>query len=499
MNGLRYLTTTTIAAGLLFGFGQVASAASVYGALYQTANLVAADATNKESVVTYLPGTDGFIAITHNDAGAEWWTSDSLGVTWTRSENNPLADYHCTQIGRHSTVITSDASYFGAGCTGGSFVFKITGLEQVEVVFELASTGPGYPTALLDGETIYMFHDGGFTSCFSDVCTDTTTAINQPASVPLEGVVEPDGTMVLPFTDGTVQLFDGTTYTQIGDNFLEAESVVCDPSRCNLPAVGILNDTIYVGNQDVDNGASIFQYDPTDSDGDGVLWETAVQLGSDDTIVNKMQKSQSIDGSSYLVSYTANGTTGTNIIALDKDGNTISLVDSGLGGENPTNNSEVVSIVNRKIQDAGQTKDIMLFATQNPTDNTKIFVLNLASDLAVNVSADNIVTTTASRFTQGVNQTKTIISKGTALKIKILKSQVHKGDVFSLWVNGEKVDTFKATSVKSLTLTYSGAKNLPSGTNLKVKVGVKRAYGSGSNQVVSENVILGEKTTVKIK
>lgn len=487
--------TTALGAGILMNFGGTALAAdaSVYGALYQTAHLETTDGTNTESVVTYLPGTDGFIAITTNSAGVEWWTSDALGLTWTKSESNPLEDLGCVSVGRHSVVITDDASYLGADCEAGPTVVKITGLDSAEAIHNNDLTTAGYPTATVLNDSIYMFFNGGYTVCVSDACTDVTTAVGQPNSVPLEAATA-DGVAYLPFSTGVMTTFDGTSYTQIGDGYLE-DGDEC--FNCNLPAVGINNGTVYVGNQDFDNGATLFQYDPDDADGDGELWEVTKELSSSDTIINKMQASAEIDGSNYLVFYTSNGDTGTGIYALDEDGNVFSLIDSGLGGDNPTNNMEVVSIVNRTVEDGGTNKKIMLFATQNMTDQTKIFVLNLDEDLAVDVTTESIVTSQLDRATGAV--TASAITEGSVLKVKIPKSQVNVGDKFILYIDGEKVDSVKATSKAAITLKYKGAKNLDSGTKMKVRVGVRRAYGSGEDQIRSENIIKGTRTTVKIK
>lgn len=472
-----------------------AATASVYGALYQTAHLEATNGSNQESVVTYVPGIDGFIAITTNGAGVEWWTSDALGLTWTKSAANPLADLGCVGVGRHSALVTSDASYIGGDCAAGSTVIKITGLDTAEAIHTTTLDSHGYPTGTLLSGKIYLFFNGGYTVCESDVCTDVTDALGQPLSLPLEAAVD-GGIAYLPFTDGTVTTFNGTAYTLIGSNYLEDPGNLCD-NNCNLPAVGVVNGTVYVGNQDLENGATLFQYDPDDADADGVIWEVADQLDASDMIINKMQKSAEIDNSNYLVFYSSNADTGTGIFALDETGNIFSLVDSGLGGDNPTNNTEVVSIVNRTVDDGGTNKKIMLFSTQNFTDQTKIFVLNLDANLAVDVSADNIVSTSQARSSLAL--TKASIAEGSVLKVKVPKSKVNEGDVFLLYINGDKVDRVKATSKATVTLKYKGAKNLPSGTSLKVKIGVRRAYGSGADQVHSENVIKGSRATVKIK
>lgn len=493
MSTLRLLTALC-APVILFALAPMVFAAdtSIYGALYQTAHLETTDGDNTESIVTYLPGTDGFIAITTNSAGSQWWTSDELGLTWTQSDTNPLEGLGCTQPGRHSIVIMGDASYFGADCEAGPTILKITGLESAESIHASTVNTAGYPTAIVLNDKVYMFFNNGYTVCEDDICTDVSDAAGQPQSVPLEGAVDGD-VAYLPFANGVVTTFDGTALTEIGANYLEEG----DCNNCNLPAVGVIDGKVYVGNQDFDQGATLFEYDPDDTDGDGELWEIAKQLDASDTIINKMQRSQEIDDSNYLVFYTANGETGTGIYALDEAGETFSLVDSGLGGDNPTNNMEVVSIVNRTVDDNGTNKKIMLFATQNNADQSKIFVLNLDEDLAVDVSTDSIVTTSQDRAAQAV--TAAYISKGSVLKVKIPKSQVNTGDVFLLYVDGKKVARVKASAKTAVTLTYAGAKNLPSGTNMKVKVGVRRAYGSGEDQIRSENIIKGARTVVKIK
>lgn len=493
MQKFRLLMASLGAVGLFSVASTVsATTASVYGALYQTAHLEAADGSNLESVVTYLPGTDGFIAITTNETGVEWWTSDELGLIWTKSVTNPMEGLGCTQPGRHSVVITDDASYFGADCTAGPTIIKITGLETIEVLHTNTLTTAGYPAAAVIGDDVYMFFNGGYTVCSEDVCTDVDDATGQPTGVPLEVAVE-DTIAYLPIGEG-VYTFDGTSYTQIGDGYLEGLEEGCN---CNLPAIGVFNGDVYVGNQDFDNGATLFKYDPEDADGDGELWESAHQFAVSDMIINKMQLSQEIDGSNYLVVYTSNADEGTGIFAVQEDGTILSLVDSGLGGDNPTNNTEVVSIVNRTVDDSGESKKIMLFATQNYTDQSKIFVLNLDADLAVDVSADNVLSTSQTRSAKAI--TSASINEGSVLKVKIPKSQVNAGDRFILYVNGDKVDSVKASTKSSITLKYKGAKELPSGTTLKVKVGVRRAYGSGEDLIRSENIITGERVKVKIK
>jgi hypothetical protein len=217
-------------------------------------------------------------------------------------------------------------------------------------------------------------------------------------------------------------------------------------------------------------------------------WEEVINLPAEDTIINKMQLSDEIDGSNYLVFYTSNGGTGTNIYAIDEEDNLIQLIDSGLGGTTPENNTEVVSIINRTVVDGSTSKQIMLFATQNHIDQTKVFALNLDDDLAIDATSSAIISSTAKAYTH-VGQT---------FVYKIRKAKVKKGATYSLWIKGKKVDQETASSKKKITLRYKGAKNKDVGDTFKVKIGARYAYGQGDDQIKANNIIKGQSLKVEV-
>lgn len=466
---------------------QPASAASVYGALYETGNVVSPNGLNKEATLAYYPGEDGFITLTANDNGLEWWTSDALGMNWELADPNPLAAHNCNMAGRHTVVTYNDEVYFAVSCDNYNTgkIFKLTGTQSAELVH----TGPvsdqeefslNYPTATVLNDQLYMFFDGGFTVCDETTCEDVTDTPDQPDGVPLETSSEQDGYIYLAQTSGEVQKFDGNSYETIGEDFLEGLEIGLN---ANLPAIEVFNDKVYVGNQDFQNGATLFGYD-------GTTWEEIITLDPDDTIINKTQVT-TVDGSEYLVFYASNGNVGTNIYALDEDENIIQLIDSGLGGTNPENNAEVVSIANRTVNDNGVNKNIMLFGTQNYVDNSKIFALNLDADLAINAVKKNVV--------KAAGVKKARHQKGEVFKYKIKKKLVQKKAVYSLWVNNKRVDKIKAKKKKVITLKYKKAKKKKVGQVFRVRVGVKHVYGTGSNRKVARNVIKGNKLKVTVR
>ncbi|MFH0818398.1 MAG: hypothetical protein V1898_00155 [Patescibacteria group bacterium] len=466
-----------------------ALATSLYGALYEVGNLVSADGLNKEIVLAYYPSADGFIALTANDTGLEWWTSDSLGMNWVVSDSNPLAEYGCTMAGRHTVITYNDEVYFAATCGQDANIFKLTGLESAELVHtnslcEESEFTLGYPTASLLNGNLYMFFNGGYTVFDGSTWEEVTDAEGQVDGVPLEVSSEQDGFVYEAQTTGQVQIFDGTTLDTIGENYLEELTISPD---ANLPAIEAFNDKVYVGNADFANGASIFRYD-------GSTWDEYYQLGSEDSIVNKMQLSDEIDGSNYLVFYTANSTLGTTIYAINEQEDVIQLINSGLGGNDPENNSEVVSIVNRTVSDNGTEKDIMLFGTKNMIDNGKVFVLDLGTDLAINASRGNVI---SAPNTMAVKKATT--KKGKVFKYKIRKSLVKKGEVYSLWINGKQVAKKKASKKKAVTLTYKKVKYKKVGESFNVKIGVKHIYGTGDNRTLARNVILGKRIKVTVR
>ncbi len=541
---------------------QAGLAESVYGALYYAANLVAAEDNgfNKESVIMYYPGEDGFIAATTNQPVtgtpglSEWWVSDKLGTSWERSDDNPLETYGCVQVGRHSVEQYNGDFYFGASCSSQgnnnrAMLFKLTGKNSVELIYthepgsspevsvgedvppidqpiEEPGQGPGeqvgadsqFPTAAVVNDKLYMFYNGGFVEYDGTTIQDLTTATNQPEGVPLEASGTDNGNIYLAFTSGEVMAFDGSTYTTIGDNYLEEGEVFSG----GIPSIDVFNGTVYVGNQastigdeeqleplgvKATEGAKLFKYDPDDSDADSKIWEVLTTLGSDDSIINKMQPS-TVDGSNYLAFFTANGNTGTNIFAVDEKDNIITMVESGLGGEDPANNTEVVSISNRKVTDNDLKKTVLIFGTQNSTDQTKIFVLNIDEDLAFTPLADNVLSAPVEEPVDeeltvkggGVSAVKkATTAKGEVFKLEVPKSQVQVGDVYTLYVNGKKVYRVKAKTKAALTLKYTGASKLSVGKTFRVKVGRRAAYGKGDGQLVSDNTIVGDTLKVTVK
>lgn len=467
--------------------------ASVYGALYEVGNLTATtgNGANTESVLTYVPGEDGFIAITYNVAGeTEWWTSDSYGITWTRSTTNPLEAYDCSKPGRHGIHTYDGSVYIGIGCAAGPTVFEITGLDSVELQHVTVTDNVGvenYPTAAVVNGNLYMFYNGGYAEYDGITWTDIETAANQPNDAPLEASRRVGDVVYLTF-NGQVASFDGTSYEVIGDEYLENITV---NDNNNLPAIEYFNNMVYVGNQDFDNGATLFKHDPTDSAADTSNWDVVTELDSDNTIINKMLLSSSFGGDRYMVYFTANHTEGVNIFAMDEAETMTELVDAGLGGTNPENNSEVISAIRRTVVDRGIGKDVMLFSTQNTTDETKVFILVLGERFAFTPLAQDSTPSTTTRTAT--------LQEGTRYRVVVPASKVKAGDKYTLYVEGEAVDTVTARSKRALTLRYKGAANLAAEDTFTVQVGRKMSYGRGDDQVLSRNQVLGNEVTVTVE
>lgn len=504
---IRSLSAVAVFVMLAFSNVHAAQAEdTLYGALYESARLTTDEGFNKESVLLYYPSEDGFIAITTNQAnpegGAEWWTSDALGLNWQKTEVNPLEDYNCQQPGRHTPTLFNGEMYFAGDCEAGATIFKVTGLASVEVVYVKPGEAQdgNYPTGTVLNDELYMFFDGGFTQCDTDLnCSDVTDATNQPEGVPLEVSTEQDGVIYVAQTTGEVQIFDGSQYTTIGDGYLEG----LEPgSNSNLPAIEVFNGDVYVGNQDFTNGASIFKYETDDG-----TWSTLLDLEAENTIVNKMELAQ-IDGNEYLVFYTSNGKEGTNVLAIDESGNTLELVNSGLGGDNPEINREVVSVVSRTVTDRGAERDIMLFGTQvtdiENTIQTGIYILDLGEDLAYSASeknitsAPNVQSVKISSF-QAAAETSLDTAQGEKFTLRIPKKKLKKGDVFILYVDGKAVMKKKVTQKKALTLSYKKARELASGESFTVQVGRRLSYGKGEDRILSRNKVKGELMTVTVQ
>lgn len=505
------------------------TAATVYGALYQAGNLEAEEGSNTEIVLAYYPGELGFIALTANDAGVEWWTSDKFGMEWERVEDNPLEEYTCKQAGRHSSIIYNGDYYFGALCDvqgkAQAHIFKITGKDSVELIHQKPDTqtpvvqaddptqpvaATQYPTAAVLNNELYMFYNGGFTVCDETTCEDISSAVGQPIDgVPLEASEEDDGKIYLAFTSGEVMSFDGEVYTTIGENIVDSS----EGEGQSLPAIAFYDNTVYVGNSaSPDQGATLFRYDSEDKDDDDDLWEEVVTLPAGDGVINKMDISGDIEGKSYLVFFTGNDKTGSRVLGVDPSGEVIELIDAGLGGKNPENNKDVVSVINRTVEDNDIKKKVMVFGTQNTEDQAKIFVLNLDDDLAYTPTENDIISTPPEEVTPPVEEeeseedtTSSMRAKskknsgetafGEVFKLQVPKKEVQKADVYVLYINGKAVDVAIASKNKAkVVLEYKKAKSFKVGKTFKVTVGVQRSYANGDT--VSTNTIIGE--TLKV-
>lgn len=466
-------------------------ASTVYGALYEVGNLTAdtGNGANTEAVLTYVEADDGFIAITTSDGGeTEWWTSDENGLKWNRSTSNPLADYDCVQPGRHGIHTYGSEVYFGANCADGATVFKITGLESVDVEHTLSSDNElavNYPTAATLNGNLYMFFNGGYSEFDGTTWTDVTDATNQPNDAPLEASRQVDGQVYLAF-NGQIAAFDGESYEIIGDEWLEG---ITTNNNNNLPAIEQYNGYVYVGNQDMDNGATLFKQDPEDTSKDINNWDVVANLDADNTIINKMLRSASLSGDRYLVYFTSNHTEGVNIFAMDEAETMTELIDAGLGGTDPENNSEVISAIRRTVNDRGTPREVMLFSTQNTTDETKVFALIMGEDFAFSPLA---------RFSPS-SSTNYRINEGKTFRTTIPAKKVKAGDVFTLYINDEAVKTVTVRKKSAIHLRYKGSRALEAGDTFTAQVGRQMSYGQGEDQVLSNNEVLGREVTVTVE
>lgn len=490
-NPLFKALLTAISIGILTTWALPSQASTVYGALYEVGHLTAdtGNGSNTESVLTYVAADDGFIAITTNDGGeTEWWTSDQYGLKWSRSTSNPLADYDCVQPGRHGIHTYGSEVYFGANCTAGPTVFKITGLESVEVEHTLSTDSEiadNYPTAAAVNGNLYMFFNGGYSEFNGTTWADVTDAANQPNDVPLEASRQVDGHVYLAF-NGQIATFDGNSYEIIGNEWLEEITV---NNNNNLPAIEHYNGYVYVGNQDMDNGATLFKRDPADSSESINNWDVVANLDADNTIVNKMLRSASLSGDRYLVYFTSNHTEGVNIFAMDESETMTELIDAGLGGTDPANNSEVISAIRRTVNDRGTRREVMLFSTQNTTDETKVFALIMGEDFSF---------TPLARFSPS-SSTSYRINEGKTFRTTVPARKVKAGDVFTLYINGEAIKTVTARKKSALRLRYKGSRSLEVGDTFTAQVGRQMSYGRGDDQIVSNNELLGREVTVTVE
>lgn len=467
-------------------FGGATHASTLYGSLYEVGNLESptTPGNNFESILMYYPGTDGFIAVTSSADGSsdsELWVSDVFGTNWEIVDPNPLDEYNCRQPGRHGTHIYNDEVYFTAACEDGALIFKLTGQDSVSLEYTHTSAVSFPVTAELNGN-LYFFYNGGFIEYDGTTYTDVTTATNQPTGVPFESTSEFNNSLGLAFSTGEYDLFDGENFTQLNPTqFLGS-----------LTGTAVFNDTFYVGNADNTNGATVYKYVEDNVAAGLDPFEVVLQLDPEDAIINKMLVSQSFDGNSYLTIYTSNALNGTNVFALNEDDTQINLIDNGLGGMNPENNTEVVDVIKRVVTDSGETYKVMLFATQNRTAETKIHVLALGNDFAFTPLDGHFVTGKKSK------KFDVQLSAGSVLKVRVPKSKVNQGDVFSLWVDGKKVFKKTAAGNGTVTLRYKAARKLDSGDTLTLQVGRRMSYGQSTTKILARNIVMGDELTAQI-
>lgn len=522
---------------------ETATAETIFPALYEVAHLEAAEGSNEESVLGHISDVTGYFAYTTNDAGVELWVAeDNTALSWQRSDENPLAEYHCQRVGRHTLAFFNDSTYFAASCEAGNFIFRQTGLTTAEIVHtneipsleqpaptvddqldpppgddgnqipgegnEQQSPGAGaggYPTAGIvgtgDNQQLVMFaNDALSMSADGDTWVDYATSLQNalpgmPSGVPLEASpADANGVIYLAYTSGEVVTFDGEQFVSIGTDYLES---ITEPGNqdMNLPAVSVFNDIVYVGNQDSTNGASIFAYSITD---ENPTWEELVQLDKADTIVNKMGLSQFFgDDRQYLVFYTSNGEFGTRVMSLNSDGELQQLLPDGLGGG--ANEREVVSVANKTVTDNGIKKKVLLFGTQNQVDQSRIYVMQLDENIPVEPSSETtIISEPTSLVAMLFGKTKKTSAFGKPFQLQLDSSSITKGDRLTLYINGNVVQQLKVKDVSNTVLTYKGAKKLKAGTIFRVAVGRRPAYGSGAEQLLSNNTVTSSAMKVKI-
>ena len=250
----------------------------------------------------------------------------------------------------------------------------------------------------------------------------------------------------------------------------------------------VFNDTVYVGNSMAgsETGASLYKYDVASA-----TWVEVTQFDSDNRIVNKMQLSPTFGSNQFLIVFVANGVEGVNIFAVDQDDNIIELIDAGLGGTDPENNTEVVDVIRRDVTVGSTTYQVMLFSTQNRDDETKVFILTLGDDFAFTPTDTHV-------SAKNKKKADVHLSEGSVLKVRVPKKKVSKGDVFTLWVDGEKVATKTAKGKGVVTLRYKAAKKLDSGDTFQLQIGRRMSYGTGDAQLLARNIILGDELTVQI-
>ncbi|MBI2415242.1 MAG: hypothetical protein HYV33_01100 [Candidatus Kerfeldbacteria bacterium] len=516
----------------------VTANSTVFGALYEVAHLEASVGANTESVLGFIPDQAGFFAYTTNSDSAELWVAeDALGLEWAQADTNPLAEHTCGQIGRHTMLMYNNATYFAANCEDGNHVFQQTDLTSATIVHtnltedsndqqptaaiqegeplppppdqqnpdqpdQGNNMNTSYPTAAVvgteDNQQLVMFFTGGVSLWDGTTWSDRTDLPGQPTGVPLEASQpDPNGLIYLAFTSGEVMSFDGATYVTIGEGYLEDISGE-QTMGYNLPAVAVFNNHVYVGNQDVDNGASVFAYDLAATE---PTWEEIVQLESSDEIINKMTLSHTFGTDrQYLALFTSNGEFGTRTLALNTDNELMQLIDSGLGGG--ADEREVVSVANRTITDNGKNKKVLLFGTQNSTDQSRIYVLHLDEQLPIEPTEETTILSapkTNAVLSLFASKTKTVTAKGEVFRLKVSSKSISKGDQLILYINDKEVDRIKVKDVAAAVLKYKGARKLKVGDTFTVSLGRRAAYGTAAEQQLASNIVEGSTMKVKVK
>lgn len=445
---------------------------------------------------------------------SEWWIAqDAYALTWERSDKNPLEQYGCQQVGRHSVLKYNGEIYFGAQCSYGSEIFKIVALDGAELVHDNslgAITQPEqsvaaddsqntnaatqYPTAVVMHDAAYFFFNGGYTKFDGTTWEDDANVPEgEDGQVPLQ-ITDPNsaGNVYLPLFNRVFE-FDGDTYTEIG--------TLPDDVGNLLAAVALFNGSVLVGNSG--NPAHIYQYNFTK---DNPAWQTVVELPDKDQIVNKMVVTNTFNETNYLVYFTKNKDYGAKMYALGEDG--VAQVLTKLSGDHPEYNEDIVSFVNQTVKtDDNPEAEVILFGTQNNQTEAELYGLQVGTDLAVIPTEDSIVSTPSDSTTETSAVAQAILNltgkntnltaHGSVFKLKVAKSQVQAGDVFTLYVNGKVVDRIKAKSNDTaVILKYKKAKNMASGQSFTVQVGRKLSYGKGSEKIIASNVVTGD--TLKI-
>lgn len=552
----------TVAMLQSFVFVQSVSASTLYGSLYEVAELESAPGEvtpgdnrsgNYESVVMAVKDYSGsttlkrFLAVTHNDVGGvDLFYSDEYALNWEeidlviKENNEEIQDeVRCTNVGRHSLQLFNEDVYFSFHCTPYPLIIRVqdgttdTGGEPwFEVVYNDDTTSGGLgvgaaPTAANIGQYLYFFMNQDVIRSSDGENWEEVTPVNYPTGSPLEASrslidVEGEKYIILPFGNGEVYKFYGTdaslpSMTLIGSGFLN------DSHAKNLPSTGVFQGEAYVGSQNSDDGARLSKWD-----GEGTTtWTDVVDYSSVDpnnTIINKMVNTQNFNNDRYLIFFTANQTDGTEVSAVDKTGSLVQLVDNGLGGTDSDNNNEVVSAIKQTTMGTTDDQPIVIFATQaldTTVSETKIFLLQLSTMYATNPALDYFnedvdfgSSATITGFgvaakTKNKNRVA-LLSEGEVLTVTVPKKKVRDGYRYFLQVKQLEEDTSTTssswTTVDSATgeknspvqLEYTGAQNKSAGDKFHIRILTQTAYGPEGDRVLATKKHAGNARLVKV-